>query len=181
MHDQGIVHGDLKGVRARITTTLLHPSLPDPQGRHPDRQQRQRSSSRLQSSHDNLGPANLYFLVHRGRHNSVDEPRAPRPRNVWFEDVSANEGIGLLCARDGDLRSPQWADAVHLAYGPRRYLEGPERRTPQETARERWGTLHRQCMEGSGTLLEASAVRPYQCRRCTSGTSKESVPAEAIL
>jgi hypothetical protein len=69
--------------------------------------------------------------MHRGWDNSLDESRAPRPGDVWFEEASFDEGIRLLCARDGDLRSPQWADAVRPVQGPRRYAEGPEWRTPE--------------------------------------------------
>lgn len=82
MHDQEMIHGDLKGVRLR---TLVYSSKPHLltrlyQGEHPDRQERLRTSSRLRTSYDRLRPHKLHNV---GFHDSawngtMDEPGTPR-------------------------------------------------------------------------------------------------------
>jgi hypothetical protein len=177
MHGQGIVHGDLKGVCVRTLSSPSCTRLNRPKGKHPDQPQRSCLLSRLQSPHDNLGPVDNFILMHRGRHNSMDESRAPRPGHVWYEDESPNKGIRLLCARNGDLRSPQRADTVRLVQGSRRYPEGHGWRTPRETSRKRRRPFHRWYMECGATLLAASAARPDKCQSSIPGSRRDIVAA----
>ena len=48
----------------------------------------------------------------------MGEPRAHLPGELRFEEDSSNEVIGLLRARDGDPRGPQWTDTVYFVEGP---------------------------------------------------------------
>jgi hypothetical protein len=103
MHDQEIIHGDLKGVCVLTPDYLIPHQLMRIQGQHSNQQQRPRLYIRLQSAHHYLGPADLFVLMHRGRHNSVDESRTPRPGKFRVGEELPNERVGSLCARDGDL------------------------------------------------------------------------------
>ena len=80
MHDQGVVHGDLKGVCTQTPCSLSSVRLTLLSGKHPDRPQWPRPFSRLQSNHDNSGPVNRYIDMHTGWHGSMDESRTHRPR-----------------------------------------------------------------------------------------------------
>lgn len=77
MHDQGIAHGNLSGVRSLKYESPSCPQLTRPAGEHPDRQQWLRLFSGLLSTRDNLGPVNRYILSHKERYSSMDEPRTP--------------------------------------------------------------------------------------------------------
>ena len=107
MHDWGIVHGDLKGVCV-ATLHLLAVPLTPPQGQHNDRRNRLCHFGRLQSSRVDSGPIDPAVHMPGGWHDSMDESGAPRPRRIRFTEQTANNGIGLLCTGDGDLRSSQW-------------------------------------------------------------------------
>ena len=88
-------------------------------GEPPDYHQRWlRVFSGLQSTYNGLGSVNRYTLMHRGRNHSMGEPRAHLPGELRFEEDSSNEVIGLLRARDGDPRGPQWTDTVYFVEGP---------------------------------------------------------------
>ena len=112
LHSQGIVHGDLNGVRVRTPRSpsriLVHPF----QGQRFDRQQGPWPFSRLQPAYDNLGPINNYVLDPGGRHSAMDEPRAHRPGHVRFEEEPSDQGIGLLCFGDDDIRGSQWTGTI---------------------------------------------------------------------
>jgi len=55
----------------------------------------------------------------------MDEPRTPRPTDVRIEGESLEQGIGLLCSRDDDIRSSQWAEAVFGVFVACCCFEGP--------------------------------------------------------
>jgi len=55
----------------------------------------------------------------------MDEPRTPRPTDVRIEGESLEQGIGLLCSRDDDIRSSQWAETVFGVFAARCCFEGP--------------------------------------------------------
>ena len=93
MHDQGIVHGDLKGVRIEPLTTLPTHRLTNLSGERPSRSQWSRLRIGLQSTHDCLGPTDLFSFKHDGWHDSMDEPGTPRPGAFRFEEESSDEGV----------------------------------------------------------------------------------------
>jgi len=73
MHDQGIVHGDLRGVCFWTLQLLSWTQLIPFPGQHPNQQQRPRLYTRLQPGHDGLGSVNLYIFTLRGWRSSMDE------------------------------------------------------------------------------------------------------------
>jgi len=93
MHDQGIVHGDLKGVCIEPLTTTPVQGLTNLSGERPSRPQSSRLHIRLQSPHDCLGPRDLLNFEHDGWHDSMDEPGTPRAGAFWFEEESSDEGV----------------------------------------------------------------------------------------
>ena len=84
MHDQGIVHGDLKGVRIKPPTTPLTHMLTNHSGERPSQLQWSRLHIGLQPTHDRLGPTDLFSYEHDGWHDSMDEPGTPRPGAFRF-------------------------------------------------------------------------------------------------
>ena len=110
MHGEGVVHGDLKGVNL-LTPTQLHYLLTDlSKGQYPDRSRWPRTSRRLRTHHHHLRLCISYNLdlIRKRWDDKVDESGALESKSVRVEGQSANEGVGLLCVRDGDTRSPQW-------------------------------------------------------------------------
>jgi len=78
-------------------------SLTKPQVQRPDRQQRPRPSSKLRSTHYNLGQPNRGIHGRRGYHGLLDEPGTPRPGEFWFEGEPPNQAVRLLCAWDDGI------------------------------------------------------------------------------
>jgi hypothetical protein len=78
-------------------------SLTQSQVQHPGRQQWPRMFSWLQFTDDGLRQVNRNILIQRRQHNSMDESRALQSRKFRSAGASSNEGIGLLCAGDGDV------------------------------------------------------------------------------
>ena len=76
MHEQGMVHGDLKGVRFPV---LGSPSIPDGhcQGQRPDRRNQTRTPGRLWSAHSCIGhhKPHVTDVVHTRWHTPMDESR----------------------------------------------------------------------------------------------------------
>ena len=106
MHGRGMIHGDLKGVWLSIFfTVLLSDSLPH-QGQHPDRPGQTRTPRRFRIPRRRVGSRkpSCIKLLHCGRHDWMDEPRAPHLRPDWSQ--ATDEAVGLLRTGDGHLRSP---------------------------------------------------------------------------
>ena len=81
---------------------------------------------------------------------------------------SPNEGVGLLRAGDGGIRSTQRADTIRPVPTPPCHLEGSRRPASWETPRKGRGTVHRRSMGGIGALLEAQTRRADECQGCPS-------------
>ena len=126
---------------------LLH-QLKTSKVQHPNRQQRPRPHIRLLFAHDHLRPGGPIY-VHRRWHNSVDESGAPRPGKLQVEEESTHKGIGLLCARDGGIRSFQWTGAILPIYEPS--SQDPSWRPPWEASTSK---CHRSVVENDAAVLE---------------------------
>ena len=85
IHGQGMIHGDLKGVRFRQLESLSYLTELICQGQHTDRPNWQRLPGGLWSAYDHLGPQIPFFLelMYTGWHGPVDEPGASRSATVW--------------------------------------------------------------------------------------------------
>ena len=75
MHDQGIVHGDIKGVRGCALSYLLCETDPPPQVEHPNRQYWPRRLGRLRSTRDNPGRTDRHILGPVWWHNPMGGQR----------------------------------------------------------------------------------------------------------
>ena len=106
MHGEEMVHGDLKGVNLPTPVQLFCLLTDLSKGQHSDRPRWPRAPRRLRTHYHCLRFYNLKF-IYRWWDYKMDESRAPQSGSVLFEGQSTNEGIGLLCPRDGDTRSPQ--------------------------------------------------------------------------
>ena len=107
IHDQGMVHGDLKGVRARLLALcfrLIHLNFYH-EGEHTDRSDWQSPPLRLWASDDQLGPRESqgFKFGPTKWYNEVDEPGAFRSGTVWARGFSSNQVLRLLCTWDGDI------------------------------------------------------------------------------
>jgi len=107
LHDQEVIHGDLKGVRLSTYhhSAMCRFMLTRPRGQYSDKPQWPRLHCRLRSTYDHPRPCQLciHNLVLGGWHNLVDEPRASQSGIIWFEGQPPDEGIGLLRTRDGGV------------------------------------------------------------------------------
>ena len=79
IHSQGVIHGDLKGVRLWWSGSCFH--LTDftvTQGQHPDRPNRPGPPRRLRTCYDYLRLFEPFTLelTHTRRHGPMDEPGA---------------------------------------------------------------------------------------------------------
>jgi hypothetical protein len=128
IHSQGMIHGDLKGVRCQ--SLGLHFYLTDfnfHQGQHPDRPDWPCPPRRLWSAYDHLGSSEPFVLefLHTGWHSSMDEPGAYRSTTVRIQEHSSNDTFGLLCTWNGGVRNYQRTPPVPPTRRLDRFLEGP--------------------------------------------------------
>ena len=65
-----------------------------------------------------------------------------------------NEGVGLLCPGDGDIRSSQWTDTIRPISACFYSWEDSGRPASRETSRKGRGTDHRRFMGDITALLE---------------------------
>ena len=78
MHEQAMIHGDLKGVRLSTLVPALPPNVLSCQGEYPDRPKWPRTSGGLRTTHHHLGSHEFHALKFcRGmRYDTMDESGA---------------------------------------------------------------------------------------------------------
>ena len=101
IHNEGMIHGDLKGVRSRQRVTFL--SYRVYQGKHPDRPIWSCPPRGFWSAYHYLGSSESFVLhlVHTGWHGQMDGSRAHRSAAIRVQQEPSNESFGLLCPRNG--------------------------------------------------------------------------------
>ena len=167
MHDQEMVHGDLKGVS--ISVNLDHHPTPNlHSGQYPRRSEWPRTHSRLRTTRRYLGslePHRLKFVGSR-RYDTMDESRTLLPRQIRSQGRPTDEAIRLLRVWDGYLRGVQWACTLHAVSLLRRHPEGYPGRAPIKTKRTRGSGLHGRPMADARSVLGGSATTPAQRYGC---------------
>ena len=125
LHSCNMVHGDFKGVcdcSKLHSATVLTPNkaniLVDDSGH-----------ARIADFGLAEITQNLQDVCnHVGWRNPLDESRALRSSEVWYEKESPDQEIGLLCTGDGDVRNPQWGGSIRPTSRGCRDYEDPGRR-----------------------------------------------------
>jgi hypothetical protein len=165
IHSQGMIHGDLKGVR--FWWPVPPPSLTDfpYQGKHPNRPNWPRPAGRLWPACDHQGPHKCSDLEHilTGRHSPVDEPGAYRSTTVRVKEQLPNGILRLLCIWNGDIRNDQREPAISQRRRHNSFREGYTRETSPSRSKVQEGFVG-----DVGTVLGVSTEQPPKHRRCSS-------------
>ena len=107
MHEHGMIHGDLKGVRP-LAPDRESVSNGNYKGEYSHRRYLPCSPGGLWLAHDHIRSRKSHGIlefIHAGRHASMDEPRTLRPGSVRPRTQPPDEAFGLLRAWNGCIRS----------------------------------------------------------------------------
>ena len=123
LHDLSIVHGDLKGVSPTLLTYFL--PLTSVTGEHTHRQHRDRPRRGLRPHDPDRFKHKFPIRNRRFFWGDIllDEPGAPGTIALWLR-WPPNSRVGLLRARDGNLRGERVAALTMVLFNPHQVLTG---------------------------------------------------------